>query len=341
MNTTFAERLTEWHLRSARPLPWKATKDPYKIWLSEVILQQTRVEQGLPYYHKFITLFPTVQDLANASEDVIMKAWEGLGYYSRARNLHATAKIIAEAGHFPETLEGWLALKGVGPYTARAVCSFAYGLPYAVLDGNVYRVISRVEHDFTPIDASSAKNHFQQKADRWLGTADSAVFNQAMMDLGATICTPKKPSCNLCPLQDLCKAFAHGTIDQLPAKSKTLKVETVHMDYYLILDAEGRFPIRQRTEDGIWKKLWELPGDIVSDFKLPPKKGQTIGIITHKLTHRELKLRLSVTQVREHSNPVTDNNRLIRLDEVDDYAFPKAILNLFEMIKDDNQSTLF
>jgi A/G-specific adenine glycosylase len=341
MITPFAERLTEWYLRSARPLPWKATNDPYKIWLSEVILQQTRVEQGLPYYHKFITLFPTVQDLANASEDVIMKAWEGLGYYSRARNLHATAKIIAEVGAFPETLEGWLALKGVGPYTARAVCSFAFGLPYAVLDGNVYRVISRVEHDFTPIDAPSAKNHFQMRADWWLGAVDSAIFNQAMMDLGATICTPKNPSCHICPLQDLCKAYANGTIDQLPAKSKTLKVETVHMDYYLIYDALGRFPIRKRTEDGIWKKLWELPGDIVPDFKLPPKTGKTIGMITHKLTHRQLKIRLSVAQVQKHADLAPSHNRLILFDEVGQYAFPKAILNLFDLIKDSPQSELF
>lgn len=339
MNTTLAERLTEWHRHTARSLPWKETRDPYKIWLSEVILQQTRVEQGLPYYHKFITLFPTVHDLANASEDVVMKAWEGLGYYSRARNLHATAKIVAEAGHFPETLAGWLALKGVGAYTARAVCSFAYGLPYAVLDGNVFRVISRVENDFTPIDISSAKNHYQMLADRWLGDADSATFNQAMMDLGSTVCTPKNPSCTICPLQDRCKAFAAGTIDQLPAKSKTVKVETVYMDYYLILDEAGRFPIRQRTENGIWKKLWELPGDIVPDFKLAPKTGTVVGMINHKLTHRELKLRLSVAEVAEHAKTPQAHNRLILKEEIADYAFPKAILNLFELMN--RQPALF
>ena len=323
-----AQLLTEWHGFSKRNLPWKQTKDPYKIWLSEVILQQTRVEQGLPYYEKFISLFPTVKHLAEADEAVVLKAWEGLGYYSRARNLHHSAKVIEEMGTFPETLEGWLALKGVGQYTARAVLSFAFSMPYAVLDGNVFRVISRVENDFTPIDASHARKHFQEIADTWLCDADSAIFNQAMMDLGATICTPQKPLCPVCPLNEICQAKIYQSIEKLPFKGKSIKIEKIFMDYYFVCNNSGQFIIRQRTDNGIWKKLWELPNDIILDFNTPPKYGKPITQIKHKLTHREMHLRLSVLNISEYE--LKPDEKLITWDETNHYAFPKGVMILLD-----------
>ncbi len=283
--------LLTWYAREGRILPFRNTRDPYRIWLSEVIMQQTQVAQGLPYYERFVAQFPDVFALAAADEQAVLKAWEGLGYYSRARNLHATARRIAEAaGAFPTTVEGLLALPGVGPYTARAIASLAFDVEAAVVDGNVFRVLSRLFDDDTPIDSSPARLHFQKLADRLVAGHDAGRFNQAMMDLGALICRPKAPRCDVCPLNDLCagRARAH----ELPRKAKKPKVGLRYFTCYYILREDGALALRRRTGPGWWRGLWELPGVEVENFAAPPE-GPLLGTHVHRLTHFEMRLRLT------------------------------------------------
>lgn len=241
-------------------MPWKGERDPYKIWLSEIILQQTRVEQGLPYFNKFVTKYPLVQHLADASEDEVMKCWEGLGYYSRARNLHASAKMIAQefGGVFPNTYEGIRALKGVGNYTAAAIASFAYDLPYAVLDGNVYRVLARFFGIESPTDTLAAQKQFAMLAQKMLNTRQPAAHNQAIMDFGATACTPAQPACTSCPLQPECQAFHSGKVAEIPLKSKGLTKKKRVFHYY-IFNHQGDVYLRKRQGKDIWRGLWEFP----------------------------------------------------------------------------------
>ena len=252
--------LLEWAAGHPRPMPWKGERDPYKIWLSEIILQQTRVEQGLPYYEKFVAAYPTVVHLAAAPEDELFKLWEGLGYYSRARNLHFTAKYIATAldGHFPDTYDDIRALKGVGDYTAAAIASFAYDLPHAVLDGNVYRVLARFFGIDTPTDTPAAKKEFTRLANELLDPERPAAFNQAMMDFGATHCTPQQPKCRTCPLQPECVAFQTGKVNELPVKSKSM-VKKERFFCYAIFNAGADTFVRKRTGKDIWHGLFEFP----------------------------------------------------------------------------------
>ena len=241
-------------------MPWKAERDPYKIWLSEIILQQTRVQQGLPYYEKFVLKYPTVHHLADAPEDEVMKLWEGLGYYTRARNLHAAAKQIANEmnGRFPNTYEKIIALKGVGAYTAAAISSFAFGLPHAVLDGNVYRVLARFFGIASLIDTPAAQKQFSALAQCLLDSANPAAHNQAIMDFGAICCTPQQPRCPECPLHAECLAFQTGKVNELPLKSKGL-VKKKRDFYYLIFNYRESVFIRKRTGKDIWRGLWEFP----------------------------------------------------------------------------------
>ncbi len=256
----FRYSLLEWYSASDRPLPWKGKKDPYLIWLSEIILQQTRVEQGLPYYQKFVENYPTVHDLAQAPEDDVIKLWEGLGYYSRARNMHAAAKFIVSeyGGNFPDTYREILNLKGVGPYTAAAIASFAFDLPYAVVDGNVYRVLSRYFDIEEPIDTTAGKKLFSQLASQLIDTEKPATYNQAIMDFGATHCTPKAPACATCLLQPGCVAYNNSKVRQLPVKSKKI-VKKVRYFHYLITDYEGYVAIHKRQQKDIWQGLYEFP----------------------------------------------------------------------------------
>ena len=222
----FSKALKNWHLvENNRKMPWKGIKDPYKIWLSEIILQQTRVEQGLTYYNRFIECYPDVHSLAKAADNQVFKLWEGLGYYSRCRNLIKAAKTISieHDGLFPASKEGLLALSGIGNYTAAAIGSFAFGLPLAVVDGNVLRVLSRVFGISTPVDTPAGKKVLEQLAEQLLDTKDPALYNQAIMDLGATVCKPRQPICGACPFQHKCLAFETGKIEQLPVKSKKIK----------------------------------------------------------------------------------------------------------------------
>jgi A/G-specific adenine glycosylase len=256
----FRSRLLEWYQSSHRPLPWKGEKDPYIIWLSEIILQQTRVEQGLPYFHRFAERYPRVQDLADAPEDEVMKLWEGLGYYSRARNMHAAAKYIVDelGGQFPNTYQGILQLKGVGPYTAAAIASFAFDLPRAVLDGNVFRVLSRFFGIDQPIDSSAGKKQFKELAQLLLDPKDPARYNQAIMDFGATHCRPQKPLCAACPFLKKCQASQQDRIQELPIKSKKIRRRT-RFFHYLVINQGAEVWIRKRTGKDIWKNLYEFP----------------------------------------------------------------------------------
>jgi A/G-specific adenine glycosylase len=256
----FTTALLDWYLPERRPLPWKHITDPYQIWLSEIILQQTRAAQGAPYFERFRQHFPSVADLAEAPTDELMKLWEGLGYYSRARNLHAAAQYIHRelGGQFPDTHAGLLALPGVGPYTAAAIASFAFKLPYAVVDGNVYRVLSRYLNSALPVDSTEGKRFFADQAQRLLGTAPPDRFNQAMMDLGAMVCTPKSPDCGGCPLSDRCQALEQGTVGERPVKGKKMQRRERHFNF-LVLAAGGHSVIEKRLDKDIWHQLYQFP----------------------------------------------------------------------------------
>lgn len=262
----FANTIISWFRENGRALPWRETRDPYAIWLSEIILQQTRIAQGWEYWERFMAQYPTVEDLAAAHEDEVLKLWQGLGYYSRARNLHTAAKQIVALGHFPDTLEGIKQLKGVGDYTAAAIGSFAFDIPAAVVDGNVYRVLARYFGIDTPINSTQGKKEFAALAQSLLPSSKAsdfqsslslvAAYNQAMMDFGAIQCTPKSPKCLLCPLAETCEAMRTNRVAELPVKQKTMKVKTRHLSY-IYIRCKGETAIHRRGEGDIWQGLWE------------------------------------------------------------------------------------
>lgn len=255
----FSNKLVNWYQANKRDLPWRNTVNAYHIWLSEIILQQTRVEQGIPYYLAFIKEFPNIENLANASEDKILKMWQGLGYYSRARNLHFTAKDIVKnyGSRFPNDYQKILEFKGVGAYTAAAISSFAFDMPYAVVDGNVIRVLSRVFGIKTPFDGSAGKKQFQQLAQELLIHKKAAIYNQAIMEFGALQCVPKSPDCSTCPMQDFCGAYSVNMVDKLPVKSKKIKVRNRFLHFLMIKD-KGNIYLKKRKK-GIWTGLYEFP----------------------------------------------------------------------------------
>ena len=254
--SAFTETILSWYDANARDLPWRRTRDPYAVWLSEIILQQTRIAQGRAYWERFMAAFPDVEALAAASENEVLRLWQGLGYYSRARNLHAAAKQIAAMGRFPDTLEGIRALKGVGDYTAAAIGSIAFGLPAAVVDGNVYRVLARHFGIATPVGSTAARKEFSALAQSLLPPGRPGDFNQGMMDFGAMQCTPAAPACLLCPLAGSCEALASGTVDRLPVMQKAPAVQTRRFDY-IYLRYRGRTAIRRRGPGDIWQGLYE------------------------------------------------------------------------------------
>lgn len=272
----FANTIISWFRENGRALPWRETRDPYAIWLSEIILQQTRIAQGWEYWERFMAQYPTVEDLAAAHEDEVLKLWQGLGYYSRARNLHTAAKQIVALGHFPDTLEGIKQLKGVGDYTAAAIGSFAFDIPAAVVDGNVYRVLARYFGIDTPINSTQGKKEFAALAQSLLPSSKAsdslssfspasdfqsslslvAAYNQAMMDFGAIQCPPQSPKCLLCPLAETCEAMRTNRVAELPVKQKTMKVKTRHLSY-IYIRCKGETAIHRRGEGDIWQGLWE------------------------------------------------------------------------------------
>jgi len=259
-NNRFSSSIISWYEIHKRDLPWRDTTDPYIIWLSEIILQQTRVEQGYSYFMKFVQRFPIVKDLANADEDEVLKLWQGLGYYSRARNLHATAKIITTkySGIFPPVYKDILALKGVGEYTTAAILSFSYNQPYAVVDGNVYRVLSRVFGIEEPIDTTKGKKIFAELAETLLDKKNPGLYNQAIMDFGALQCVPVSPNCTECPIADFCFALAENKISELPKKQGKQKSRNRYFNY-LDIRFEDTIYLQKRTGKDIWQNLYELP----------------------------------------------------------------------------------
>ena len=257
----FSKLLIQWYLQNKRDLPWRKTQDPYKIWLSEIMLQQTRVAQGTPYFLSFVTAFPTVFDLAAANEEQVLKFWQGLGYYSRARNLHKTAQYVANelSGIFPDNYNDLLKLKGVGEYTAAAIASFSYNEAVPVVDGNVFRVLSRYFNVETDIAAASAKKEFAGLAFKLMPKDNPALFNQAIMEFGALQCVPKNPNCGICIFNSSCAALQKKKVDQLPVKSKKLKVRNRFFNYLVVSDDNENTIIQKRSAKGIWQNLYEFP----------------------------------------------------------------------------------
>lgn len=304
----FSKTLITWYLQNKRDLPWRNTTNPYHIWLSEIMLQQTRVAQGLPYFLTFTEAFPTVFDLAKAEEEQVLKLWQGLGYYSRARNLHGTAKHIANTlnGNFPDNYKDLLSLKGIGEYTAAAIASFSFNEKTPVVDGNVYRVLSRYFGITTDIASAKAKKEFTQLALELIDPKNPALFNQAIMEFGALQCTPKNPDCTICPLNNSCLALSQKKVEELPVKLKKLKIKNRYLNYILVLDNTNKSIANKRTQKGIWYNLYELPlieteyleteVEIKQNIEqLYPGKTEVTLLpsenIVHKLSHQHLHIR--------------------------------------------------
>jgi A/G-specific adenine glycosylase len=321
-------------------MPWKGEKDPYKIWLSEIILQQTRVDQGMAYYENFISEFSNIHSLAAASEQKVFKLWEGLGYYSRCRNLITTAKFISEKlnGKFPDSYDEIRSLKGIGPYTAAAISSFAYNHPYAVVDGNVSRVLSRVFGVVTPIDTTTGKKEFAALAQELLDKKNPGIYNQAIMDFGATICKPA-PLCNKCQVNKICTAFLQGKQDSLPVKEKKILIKKRKF-YYLVMEYKGRFAIRQRTNKDIWQQLYEFPfteisSDIAHEQAIKKaKQSELSGTKDFRITNvsESYKQQLSHQHIEAvlikiilKTKPVARKWSWISKNEIDQLPFPGMI----------------
>ncbi len=333
--------LIQWYRKNARDLPWRHTRDPYPIWISEVILQQTTVAQGEAYYHRFLKKFPTLAALASAEQDAVLKLWEGLGYYSRARNLHAAAQDVMNRfdGQFPDTYENIISLKGIGPYAAAAIGSFVYGIPRVVVDGNVLRVISRLYGIEEAVDLPATKKQITLLAQTLLDTQDPAEFNQAIMEFGAINCTYKKPSCATCPLRQFCTAHAKKIVDQLPLKSKKIKKTTRRFHFLILEDPNNCFLVDQRTGKDVWQGLFQFP--LLESNKLDhelslhdfphiePIKGKLVGVselYKQTLTHQYIQacfyhFRAEASLKRHNSYKV------ISKSEIKDYAWPKIIVN--------------
>jgi A/G-specific adenine glycosylase len=261
MRTFFARKLLQWHADHPRPLPWDdGPRDVYHIWISEVIMQQTRIEQGAAYYKRFIERFPDVHSLASASPDEVLRYWQGLGYYTRARNLHKAAKVVLEEhdGNFPNTFDGLIRLPGIGPYSAAAIASFAFGLPYPVVDGNVKRVASRFAGIVEPVDLPATHETIRKEVGKWMKGAHPAEFNQAIMNFGALVCKPKNPLCTTCVLQEKCYAFQNGMTDQLPARMK-IKSNTLRYLHFVIMQYRGHVLLERREGKDIWRGLYTPP----------------------------------------------------------------------------------
>ncbi|MBQ1830846.1 MAG: A/G-specific adenine glycosylase [Bacteroidales bacterium] len=318
----FTSAILQWYASNGRDLPWRRTRDPYAIWLSEIILQQTRIAQGQAYWERFMARFPNVERLAAASEDEVLRLWEGLGYYSRGRNLLAAARQIAAAGAFPSTLEGIRDLKGVGDYTAAAIGSIAFGLPAAVVDGNVYRVLSRYYGIDTPVGSTAAKKEFTALAQSLLPADRPGDFNQAMMDFGAIQCTPASPACLTCPLADTCVALREGRVESLPVRQRPAAVQTRQL-VYVYLRCQGRTAIRRRGAGDIWQGLWEPLTEL-----LPGVEAKLLRQgVRHQLTHRTLIADFYLAETQQ-APALPDGYVWIQEAELDNYAKPR----LFELL---------
>ncbi len=340
---SFSKILTSWYSVNKRNLPWRETQNPYFIWLSEIILQQTQVKQGLPYYEAFVTQFPTVFKLAKADESEVLKLWQGLGYYSRARNLHFTAKYIVNEmhGEFPNTYKGLLKLKGVGDYTASAIASICFGETTAVVDGNVYRVLSRYFGIDTPINSTKGIKEFKALAQELIDKKDPATFNQAIMEFGATQCRPKNPDCMFCPFTASCVAYNKGEVDELPVKLKKLKVKQRYFNFLVFLSEDKQTVLEKREGKGIWQNLYQFPlieTDINMEYddflKLIKEdsglKGKTFELHqyndmpkVHKLSHQHLNTTFWIVNI-----DVVENG--IPFESITEYPVPILIGKFIE-----------
>lgn len=342
----FTRQLIHWHkTENNRSLPWKEEKDPYRIWLSEIILQQTRAEQGLPYYMSFTTTYPTLTDLANAEDEAVFRIWQGLGYYNRCKNMLATARHIVKEldATFPGTYDQLLSLKGIGPYTAAAIASFAFAQPHAVVDGNVYRVLSRYFGIDTPYDTTEGKKQFYVLAEELLDKNDSAAYNQAIMDLGATICTPKNTRCDICPLQKNCIATNNGIVHLLPIKSKKLVVKK-RFFHYVLLQSGDAIWVAKRTGKDIWENLHELllieqnePSEkkvlaqtIAQEYGLNGADMEYEGKLTQRLTHQLIEFYFYSLQVKKQVQPIGKEGKWIVKSDIKKIGFPKSIVSFLE-----------
>lgn len=336
---SFSLLIQKWYTENSRDLPWRRTKSPYFIWLSEVILQQTRVDQGMSYYHKFCQLFPTIRDLAQASEQEVLNAWQGLGYYSRARNLRKTAIHIVDhhKGAFPQTYDELLTLPGIGPYTAAAVGSFAFDLPNAVVDGNVYRLLSRYFDIDTPVDSVQGKKEFAQLAQLLLDPLNPAQHNQAIMELGALICRPKNANCESCPLNNSCLGIKNETIYQRPIKSKKNSIRQRHF-HFVLHEKNGRLLVQKRLGKDIWENMYQLPLiELEKDNETPHDKyGESIILAnepivsyTHQLSHQKITASFwKAESVKVLSG--FENTLWVNKEELNDLPLPRLIDRFFE-----------
>ena len=352
------KELEEWYEVNHRILPWRETDDPYKIWISEIILQQTRVAQGMEYYHRLVTRFPDIQSLADADEDEVLLYWQGLGYYSRARNLHKAAQLMKDHEIFHQAMgllgdrapqksadfsgaplakgeEIFAALKsmpGVGDYTAGAIASFAFDLPYPALDGNVYRVLSRLYDCEIAFDTTEGKKHFRKLAEDLLDREHPRLFNSAIMELGALHCVPTAPDCSTCPLNTWCKALANNTVELLPVRKPRPKVRERYLEYTIYITPERTTLIHQRKGNDIWKHLWEFVcAERTGEEAIRRKpKGEKILELTHVLSHQKLHVRFVIKNVPEL--PEIPDTLVVNLSDLDNYAFSKLTLNAIEKL---------
>lgn len=332
----FSPLITDWYRLNYRTLPWRETKNAYFLWLSEVILQQTRVNQGMNYYLKFIKNYPSVVDLASASEQEVLNDWQGLGYYSRARNLHQAAKMIVEQhnGIFPDSYEEIKKLKGIGDYTAAAIASFAFDLPHAVVDGNVYRVLSRIFDIDTPIDSTQGKKDFQLLAESLLSHENPGLHNQAIMEFGALQCIPKNPDCSSCPFQESCLARRNNTIDQRPIKQGKTKIRKRYF-HYIHFDFDQKTILEQRTAKDIWEQLFQFPL-IEFEHEMPLEKVKEIietefqltnpipsAPIKHILSHQHL----YATVWKVNHPPIVNHKQWFEIEtkQLSDYPIPRLL----------------
>ena len=315
----FTSTLLQWYAKNGRDLPWRETKDPYSVWLSEVILQQTRVDQGIDYWLRFIEKWPSVDALAAATEDEVLKMWQGLGYYSRARNLHTAAKDIVNQGGFPQSFKELIRLKGVGEYTAAAVGSIAFGLPFAAIDGNVYRVLARHFGLSVPIDTTTGKKAFRLLADSLLPAKAAGTWNQAMMDFGALQCTPRNPRCMECPLQESCVSLREKTVQMLPVKSVKAKRKERWLTYFYIKYGT-EVAVHRRGKGDIWQGLWE---PVVEEKAFPRALEQ----VKHELTHQVIHARI-VHQTVKNRPSLPPEYIWIKEEDLGELALPRLVEKL-------------
>ncbi|MFT4602015.1 MAG: A/G-specific adenine glycosylase [Arenicella sp.] len=335
----FSILITAWYRQNARELPWRNTRDPYLIWLSEIILQQTRVEQGLPYYLKFAKNYPKIADLANAKEDDVLKDWQGLGYYSRARNLQTAAKQVIDTykGEFPQTYDEIINLKGIGDYTASAISSFAFDEVKAVVDGNVYRLLSRYLDIHTAIDSTIGKKEFKKAAEELIDPNNPAEHNQAIMEMGALICTPKNPNCQECPLIESCVGYEKRTFLELPKKANKIKVRNRYF-HYLLIEKDGKTFINKRGPKDVWQGLYDFPlieqddaGDISaesqSDFGL--KNLEKVAEMKHVLSHQRIYASFWKADVKGDNSELKLHQK-IDIKDIADYPMPQLLIRYLE-----------